>query len=104
MKVYTLENHQFINAPLKNVFDFFSKPENLKEITPSKLNFKILTPTPISMKEGTLIDYTIKLFGIPLHWRTLITKFDPPNQFIDCLLYTSPSPRDRSLSRMPSSA
>ena len=56
MKVYTLENHQFIKAPLKNVFDFFSKPENLKEITPSKLNFKILTPTPISMKEGTLID------------------------------------------------
>ena len=83
MKVYTLENHQFIKAPLKNVFDFFSKPENLKEITPSKLNFKILTPTPISMKEGTLIDYTIKLIGIPLHWRTLITKFDPPNQFID---------------------
>ena len=67
MKVYILENHQFIKAPLKNVFDFFSKPENLKEITPSKLNFKILTPTPISMKEGTLIDYTIKLFGIPLH-------------------------------------
>ena len=83
MKVYTLENHQFIKAPLKNVFDFFSKPENLKEITPSKLNFKILTPTPISMKEGTMIDYTIELFGIPLHWRTLITKFDPPNQFID---------------------
>ena len=25
-------------------------------------------------------------------------------QFIDCLLYTSPSPRDATLSRMPSSA
>src|SRR5678810_1096567 len=25
-------------------------------------------------------------------------------QFIDCLLYTSPSPRDRQKSRMPSSA
>ena len=61
MKVY-IENHQFIKAPLKNVFDFFSKPENLKEITPSKLNFKILTPTPISMNEGTMIDYTISFW------------------------------------------
>ena len=27
-----------------------------------------------------------------------------PDEGITCLLYTSPSPRDRSLSRMPSSA
>ena len=33
MKVYTLENNQLIKAPIKNVFDFFSKPENLKAIT-----------------------------------------------------------------------
>ena len=27
-----------------------------------------------------------------------------PNKITDCLLYTSPSPRDATLSRMPSSA
>ena len=27
-----------------------------------------------------------------------------PDECIDCLLYTSPSPRDRTRSRMPSSA
>ena len=31
-------------------------------------------------------------------------KADPPDQVIDCLLYTSPSPRDLQGSRMPSSA
>ena len=29
---------------------------------------------------------------------------DPIRQWRDCLLYTSPSPRDRTRSRMPSSA
>ena len=28
----------------------------------------------------------------------------PVHKYIDCLLYTSPSPRDATLSRMPSSA
>ena len=39
------------------------------------------------------------LFGLETPWK------DQENlKFICCLLYTSPSPRDRSLSRMPSSA
>ena len=29
---------------------------------------------------------------------------DASAQFVDCLLYTSPSPRDTEVSRMPSSA
>ena len=46
------------------------------------------------------------------HLQFSIKKIDPFNelvnivisQFISCLLYTSPSPRDRQKSRMPSSA
>ena len=72
-----------IDAPLDKVFDFFSKPENLSEITPAKLGFNILTPSPIKMEKGTLIDYTIKLMGIPLRWRSLITDYDPPKKFVD---------------------
>ena len=83
MKVYELNLTQRIDAPLERVFDFFSKPENLAEITPSKLGFNILTPSPILMKKGTLIDYTIRLVGFPVRWRTLITFYDPPKKFID---------------------
>ena len=68
---------------ISTVFDFFSKPENLSVITPPAMKFKILTPSPIDMKEGALIDYTVSIMFIPIRWRTLITKFSPPNLFID---------------------
>ena len=83
MKLYTLESNQFINKPIEEVFQFFSKPENLSVITPAKLGFKILSPNPIKMEVGRLIDYNIYLMGIPIHWRTLITDYEPPNMFVD---------------------
>jgi len=83
MKVYKLKAKQFIKQPIEEVFGFFSRPENLTKITPSNLNFKILTPSPLEMKQGTVIDYTIKLFKVPIHWRTLITTYEPPFKFVD---------------------
>jgi len=83
MKIYKIITKQFVKRPLAEVFEFFSSPENLAEITPEDLNFKILTPEPLEMKRGAVIDYTIKLFKIPVHWRTLITTFEPPYRFVD---------------------
>ena len=83
MKVYTLTFKHIINKNLEEVFTFFKSPENLSRITPAKLKFKILTPTPIEMKEGQLIDYTITLFGKRVHWRTMITLSDNNKSFID---------------------
>ena len=42
MKTFELTKKQLINSSMENVFDFFSKPENLKTITPEKLSFNIL--------------------------------------------------------------
>jgi hypothetical protein len=83
MNVYTLECTQTLPNPLSRVFPFFEKPENLARITPRNLGFRILTPSPIVMKVGTLVDYTIRLGGIPVRWRTLITTYEPPFQFVD---------------------
>ena len=83
MKLYTPNKEQVIYKNISDVFDFFSKPENLSIITPPKMNFNILTPSPIEMKEGALIDYTINIMFISMRWRTLITKYDPPYLFID---------------------
>ncbi|MGB4852728.1 MAG: SRPBCC family protein, partial [Ignavibacteria bacterium] len=75
-----------LNGSIEEVFDFFSKAENLDKITPPILGFRIITPLPVEMKKGTLIDYKIKLNGIPFNWRTEITKWDPPNCFEDTQL------------------
>lgn len=82
-KTYLLESEQFIPRPLAEVFPFFADAGNLEAITPEFLNFRILTPRPIPMHPGALIDYQIKLFGLPLKWRTRIEEFEPPNRFVD---------------------
>ncbi len=83
MKVYSLVREQHVPYSSEEVFVFFAKPENLQRITPPSLGFRILTPSPIAMKEGRLIDYTLKVLGISLHWRTLITAYEPPRRFVD---------------------
>ena len=57
---------------METVFDFFSRPENLEKITPSSMGFNIITPKPIEMKDGAIIDYTVKILGVPVRWRTMI--------------------------------
>lgn len=83
MKPWVLETQTTVAAPLPRVFAFFAQPENLQALTPPWLHFRILTPTPIEMKPGALIDYRIRLHGVPLHWRTRITCYEPGSRFID---------------------
>jgi ligand-binding SRPBCC domain-containing protein len=69
--------------PPEQVFRFFADADNLGTITPEWLQFEILTPRPIEMGIGTLIDYRIRLYGIPIRWRTRITAWNPPWHFRD---------------------
>ena len=83
MKEYVLEREVRVPGTAKEVFPFFAAAENLERITPPELGLRIRSPLPIAMRPGALIDYTVKLYGIPMKWRTEITKWDPPRSFED---------------------
>jgi ligand-binding SRPBCC domain-containing protein len=81
--VYTLKREQFISRPLAEVFDFFAQPENLKNITPGWLHFRLLTPIPTGLEAGTQIRYALRWGWAPIRWTTKIQQWDPPNGFVD---------------------
>jgi len=86
MKLYTLTRRQIVKKPLHEVFPFFSKPENLQLLNPKNLGFHILSPSPITMREGAIIDYVITIAGFPVRWTTMITCYEPPYRFVDLQL------------------
>ncbi len=86
MKEFTLHTELWVPRPLDEVFPFFAEARNLETITPSWLKFEVLTPAPIEMRSGTLIDYRIRVHGIPVRWRTEIAEWQPPHRFVDIQL------------------
>jgi len=86
MKLYTLKRSQVLPYSIEHLFSFFDRPENLEKMTPAHLNFQMLTPQPVKMHCGAVIDYTIKIWSFPMRWTTLITDYNPPHSFIDLQL------------------
>jgi ligand-binding SRPBCC domain-containing protein len=72
-----------VPASIGETFAFFSEATNLQRLTPSWLDFTILTPSPISMREGLEIDYRIRLYGFPIPWRSRIDVWEPGVRFVD---------------------
>ncbi|RAP29528.1 CDP-paratose 2-epimerase [Candidatus Marinamargulisbacteria bacterium SCGC AG-343-D04] len=79
-------NEIVVPEKIQTVFEFFNTPENLQELMPSFMSFKLLTPGKLETKEGAVFDYIVKVFGIPNRWTTYITDYDPPYSFADIQL------------------
>lgn len=80
---YVLEREQVVPRGRSEVFAFFAAAANLERLTPPTLRFHILTPAPIEMRPGAVIDYRLSLLGIPFRWRTVIEVFEPESRFVD---------------------
>ena len=83
MQTFVYESSIWLPRPLDEVFEFFSDASNLEVITPPWLKFSVVTPRPIEVRPGTLIDYRLRFRGFPLRWRSEITAWDPPYRFAD---------------------
>lgn len=86
ISTYRLIREQTIDRPLDEVFAFFADARNLETLTPPWLRFEILTPGDIDMQVGTIIQYALRVHGLPIHWTTAITVWKPPFEFVDVQL------------------
>ncbi len=84
-KVYSIKRVQALPISLEKAWDYFSRPDNLADITPANLGFVIRTQHGREqMYAGQIIEYTIKpVLGIPLYWMTEITHVEYLRFFVD---------------------
>jgi ligand-binding SRPBCC domain-containing protein len=80
---YRIARELWVARPIDEAFAFFGDAANLEAITPPWLGFSVLTPAPIVMGTGTVIDYRLHWHRIPLRWTTEIETWEPPHRFVD---------------------
>ena len=77
-----LERSQVVPAAVEEAFAFFADAWNLESITPPWLRFRIVE-APQTLERGSLLVYRLRLFGVPIRWRTEIVEWQPPFRFTD---------------------
>lgn len=87
MRYHTLTRSQQIPRAPEEVFAFFASAENLEALTPPSLRFRIVSPLPIEMRVGALIEYRLKVRGLPIMWLTRIEEWEPGQRFVDAQLH-----------------
>jgi ligand-binding SRPBCC domain-containing protein len=85
LRTHRLIREQWIAKPLADVFTFFSRPENLQEITPPWLSFHIVSAER-ELRTGSIIEYRLRVHGLPTRWKSEISEWDPPHRFVDTQL------------------
>ena len=101
--IHVLERSQRVELPVGRAFEFYADAHNLEKLTPPWMAFEVITPGPIEMRPGALIDYRIRLHGVGIRWRTRIEAWEPPLRFVDVQL-RGPAKPDASLTEGPATS
>jgi len=83
VRVRELKRALWLPRPLAEIFSFFADAANLELLTPPWLNFHILTRGRLELRAGTLIDYQLRVHGLPMRWQSEITAWEPQRRFVD---------------------
>lgn len=83
MRVHLFEKSQRVELPVDQAFAFYGDAANLEPLTPPWLHFEVMPPRPLTLQQGTLLEYRLKLHRVPVHWKTLIEIWEPPLRFVD---------------------
>ena len=82
-RIHHLYREQVVPRPIGEVFGFFARADNLERITPPWLGFGLVSPEPVEMRAGTLIEYRLRLHRLPLRWISRIERWEPGRAFED---------------------
>src|SRR5262249_3254886 len=83
MAVHRLERTQIVPISTEKAFGFFSDPGNLEKLTPDSVHFQFAEPPPDKLSPGSILRYRLRLYAVPVNWRTRIESVDEPNEFVD---------------------
>jgi ligand-binding SRPBCC domain-containing protein len=83
MRTFSFKTSLWLPQPREKIFEFFSNPHNLDRITPPWLKFEVISPPSTVLRAGTLLDYRLRLHGIPVRWQSEISLWAPPRGFVD---------------------
>ncbi len=83
MKFYHLDRIQILPLPLDQAFAFFADPRHLEASTPPFVHFKFTREPPAVFQAGSVVDYRVRMLGVPFRWQARIELWEPPHRFVD---------------------
>ena len=86
MTDHVLERRFWLPRPRPEVFAFFADPRNLALVNPPAVRLRWLAPPPPVLAAGGVLDFSVRLAGIPVHWRVIVRELDAPHRFVDVQL------------------
>src|SRR5262245_25949153 len=83
MADHVLERRLWVSRTRSEVFEFFADPRNLPLVNPPRAAFRWLSAPPARLSPGAVLDFSVRIVGVPARWRVMVREFDPPYRFVD---------------------
>ena len=87
MADHVLETRFWLPHPRVRVFEALTDPRHLALVQPESAGLRWLAPPPERLAAGSVLDFSVRVLGLPVHWRVIIREWDPPYRFVDAQLW-----------------